>query len=122
MLGGGAEGDAVEEVEFFAVAAFEPPCIWAPFGENFVCDEDAVAGVDGPKAFVEHPVSVARESEAVVGVVVAAFGELMDVGRLDDRAATPGVDSVTGERTGEAVLRHDDDAKACVASLGFVFG
>ena len=122
MLCGGAEGDAIEKVDFFAVAAFEPAGVGAPFGENFSRDEDAVARVDGPESFVEHPVSVAREGEAIVRIVVAALGKLMDVRGFDDRAASSCVRSVTGERAGEAVLRHYGDAETGVASFGFVFG
>ena len=122
VLDGGAERNAVEEVEFFAVAAFQPAGVGAPFGEDFTGDEDAVAGVDGPESFVEHPVGVAREGEAVVRMVVAALGKLMDMRGFDDRAAAAGVDSVAGQRASEAVLRHHSDTKAGVASFGFVFG
>lgn len=57
-------------------------------------DEQVVAfGDDGPEAGVEHPVGRVKgcahamgEGEAVAGIVVAAFGVLVDVGGLDDVA------------------------------------
>ena len=119
--GGGAEGDAVEEVKYFAVAAFQPACIGTPFGEDFTGDKDSVAGVDGPESLVEHPVGVAREGEAVVRIVVAAFGELMDVHGFDNRAAAACVDSVSGERAGEAVLRHHSDTESGIEGTGSGF-
>lgn len=73
MLRSGTEGYAVKEVKLFAVAAFQPAGIGAPFGENFSRDDNAIAGIDGPQSFIEHPVSIACEGEAVVWVVVAAF-------------------------------------------------
>lgn len=122
MLCSWAHGNSVEEMEFFAVAAFEPAGVGAPFGENFSRDEDAVARVDGPESFVEHPVGVAREGEAVVRIVVAALGKLMDVRGFDDRAAALCVHSVTSKCAGESVLRHYGNAKACISPFGFVFG
>lgn len=44
-----------------------------------------------PQSGVEHPVGVGGEGETVAGIVVAAFGVLMDVGGLDDVIAALGM-------------------------------
>ena len=61
VLRGGAEANAVKKMEFFAVAAFEPAGVGAPFGEDFVGYDDPIARVDGPEPFIEHPVGVASK-------------------------------------------------------------
>jgi hypothetical protein len=45
-----------------------------------VGDEDGVVIANGPKAVIEEPVGVLGEGEAVIQVVVADIGELVDVG------------------------------------------
>jgi hypothetical protein len=46
-----------------------------------VGDEDGVVIANGPKAVIEEPVGVLGEGEAVIQVVVADIGELVDVER-----------------------------------------
>lgn len=58
----------------------------AGLGEVLFCDEDGVVVPDGPEAVVEEPVGVLGEGDAVVQGVVAAAGELVDVGGVDDGA------------------------------------
>lgn len=57
----------------------------------------------GPQPGVEHPVGVGGEGEAVAGIVVAAFGVLVDVGGLDDGGGFR-VEAVAGEGTGEPAI------------------
>ena len=78
------------------MAAFEPAGIGSPFSEDFCGNHDAVARVNGPESFIEHPVGVACECEAVVWIVVAAFGELMDVRGFNDRSSSPRVRAIAG--------------------------
>jgi hypothetical protein len=55
----------------------------AGFGEVLFCDEHGVVVADRPQAVVEEPVGVLGEGDAVVQGVVAAAGELVDVGGVE---------------------------------------
>lgn len=67
------------------------------FGKVPVGSENRVVGREGPEAVVEQPVGVLAEGEAVGEVVVAAFGELVDVAGIDDGAAVERDQPVAGQ-------------------------
>lgn len=82
-----AETGVVVEVERLVGAGCEQVSVRRAFREaaNGDMDKEIFASRDGcPQALVEHPVGVWRQSEAVAGIVVAAFGVLVDVGGLND--------------------------------------
>ncbi|HXV21675.1 MAG TPA: hypothetical protein VD811_11885 [Desulfuromonadales bacterium] len=72
----------------------------ASLGEVSVGDEDGVVVAERPKAVVEQPVGVFGEGEAVIQVVVAAAGELVDVGGIDDGAGGKSNEAIAGQGTG----------------------
>ena len=80
-------------------------------------DEDVVAfGLGSPEAFVEHPVRVGTEGEAVAGVVVAALGVLVDVTGLD-KGGVIGFQAIAGQGAGEVVAEDDVGLEAGVAAF-----
>jgi hypothetical protein len=70
----GGQGD------FSVFHAGEQASGFAGLGEVSVGDENGVVIAKGPQPVVEQPVGVFGEGEAVVQGVVAALGELVDVG------------------------------------------
>lgn len=104
-----AESGMIVEVKGLLVELGKQPAVRRGFGETANGDMDEqviVFGDNGPQSGIEHPVGVGREGEAVARIVVAAFGVLMNVGRLDYGAAL-GVEPVTGEGTGEVVATEN---------------
>lgn len=82
-----AETGVVVEVERLVGAGCEQVSVRRAFGEaanGDVYQQVIAFGDDRPQPGVEHPVGVWRQSEAVAGIVVAAFGVLVDVGGLND--------------------------------------
>lgn len=73
-------------------------------------------GLGGPEAFVEHPVRVRTEGEAVAGVVVAALGVLVDVTGLD-KCGVVGFQAIAGQGAGEVVAEDDVGLEAGVAAF-----
>ena len=65
-------------------------------------DKIITIGDGGPQAFIEHPVGVWREGEAIAGIVIATLGMLMDVAGLDD-VADGALQAVAGEGAGVLV-------------------
>ena len=70
------------------------PCkqvgLFSGFGKVPVGDENGIVVPKGPEAVVEEPVGVFGQGNAVVQVVVAAVGELVDVAGGDDGACGKG--------------------------------
>ena len=83
----------------------------ASLGEVPFGDQDGVVIPERPEAVVEEPVGVLGKGDAVVQGVVAAAGELVDVGRVDDGAAGEGDQAVAGQGAGVVVGGDDTDAK-----------
>ena len=68
---------------------------------------------DCPKAFIEGPVCVWSECEAVGGVVISGEAEWFDMGGLDHDGSRGGGEGATRESAGEGVAREDFVAKSC---------
>ena len=68
---------------------------------------------DCPKAFIEGPVCVWGECEAVGGVVISGEAEWFDMGGLDHDGSRGGGEGATRESAGEGVAREDFVAKSC---------
>lgn len=62
---------------------------------------------DCPKAFIEGPVCVWGECEAVGGVVISGEAEWFDMGGLDHDGSRGGGERATRESAGEGVARED---------------
>ena len=73
------------------MAVAKPISFGAPFGENFIGHQDVVLFVQRPQTFVEHPVGISAESEAIVRVVVLALVKGMDVRCFDESVTFRGV-------------------------------
>ena len=80
-------------------------------------DQQIIAFADHcPQSCVEHPMRIGAKGEAVLRIVVAAFGVLMDVGGLHDVACC-GLEAVTSERAGVFVAGADFGFEAIVAAF-----
>jgi hypothetical protein len=77
-------GGVCREGDFPVFHACEQVGGFAGFGEMPFGDEDGVVVTDGPQAVVEQPVGVFGKGDAVVLVVIAAPGELVDMGGVHD--------------------------------------
>jgi len=73
----------------------------------------------GPEALVEDPVGIGGEGEAVVEVVVAAFGMFVDVAGLHDRAVI-GFQSIACESTGVVVAADHVRFEAGIAAFALL--
>ena len=69
-----------------------------------------------PQSRVEHPMGIGAKGEAVLRIVVAAFGVLMDVGGLHDVACC-GLEAVTSESAGVFVAGADFCFESIVAAF-----
>lgn len=89
----------------------------APDGD---LDEEVITfRYSGPKALVEHPMSIGGEGEAVVEVVVAAFGMFVDVAGLHDGAVIS-FQSIACECTGVVVAADDIRFEAGIAAFALL--
>ena len=79
-------------------------------------DQQIIAFADHcPQSCVEHPVGIGAKGEAVLRIVVAAFGVLMDVGGLHDVACCC-LEAITSEGAGVFVAGADFGFEAVVAA------
>ena len=88
----------------------------AGFVEAVGGDEHPVLVVERPQAGIEHPVRVLGKREAVLRMVVAAIGELVDVGGVHDATRVYRDATVAGQGAGVVVRGHNGKAEARFAS------
>src|SRR5262249_5725840 len=65
----------------------QPLLVRAVFGKPVARDQDLVIRTDRPQPFVEEPMAVLAQGQAVAQVVVPRIGELMNVRRIHDAGA-----------------------------------
>src|SRR5690606_988284 len=94
---------AFRELEKPAGVGGELQGFGAALAQAILGDDDAPVVADGPEAFVESPVGVFAEGEAVLGIVVLAFCPRLDMGGIDDSGAVGGQAAIAGERAGELI-------------------
>ncbi len=99
-----------------AFHSFEQERGVAGFVEAVGGDEHPVIAVERPQAGIDRPMGVLREREAILWVVVAAVGELVDVGGVHDAAGVDGDAPVASQGAGVVVRGHDGEAETRLAS------
>ena len=97
----GPEVAVAGKLDLSACHSFEQERGVTGFFEAVGGDEHTVIVVERPHAGIEHPVRVLGKREAVPRMVVAAVGELVDVGGVHDAAGVDGDAPVAGQDAAE---------------------